>query len=95
MDIASLYVESLRGVHAQLKPLQTSVKVSTEHALHTGCLYRGSPYPVPTVTLLGTSLIKCAFRCAYQVSFADHTSLSRIIPCTLKGYSTFKQVYLK
>ena len=30
--MASLYLESLRGVHAHLKPLQASVEVSTEHA---------------------------------------------------------------
>ena len=60
MDIASLYVESLRGVHAQLKPLQTSAKVSTEHAPHTGTLPRGYPCPVPDVTLtVGNSLLKC------------------------------------
>merc|ERR1711954_228598 len=36
VGMASLYLESLRGVHAHLKPLQASVEVSTEHAPPTG-----------------------------------------------------------
>ena len=34
--MASLYLESLPGVHAHLKPLKASVEVSTEHAPPTG-----------------------------------------------------------
>ena len=32
MGMASLYLESIQGVHAHRKPLLPSVKVSTEHA---------------------------------------------------------------
>ena len=60
MDMASLYTYSLQRLHAHKKPLQTSVKVSTEHAPHQETLPRGHPCLVSTVTLpVGTSLLKC------------------------------------
>ena len=40
VDMASLYLESLRGVRAQWKPLQRSVEVSIEHAPLVGTLNR-------------------------------------------------------
>ena len=86
--MVSLYVESLRGVHAQLKPLQTSVKVSTEHAPHTVTLPRGHPRPVPTVTLpVGNSLLKCL-----KTGSGSHSSDSAYFPfMNLHGNSLSKE----
>ena len=46
VGMASLYLESLRGVHAHLKPLQASVEVSTEHAPPTGTVCKGKSCPL-------------------------------------------------
>ena len=46
VDMASLYLESRRGVRAQWKPLQRSVEVTIEHAPLIRTLNRDEPGPL-------------------------------------------------